>query len=241
MSEEYFTEADWRCHIVVRLAAPTILPGTSTPLPAGAIGKGLAKIDYQANRVGFSIPNATALFLNLSKRHHKLANVTAQAFSSDPKSQSLTDVDIFSYLEDVMASVVFAYSALEAFANEEIPDDFVHTIAKPKYSETYSRSQIERSLSLQTKLGNILPTIHGVPSPKRTKIWQDFISLEELRNNITHMKTVDREHVGYSNQSIWSKLVTEPVPYVLPSAKAMIDHFYASMKLKQHWYEQFPF
>lgn len=240
MSEEYYTEADWRCHIVVRLTTPATLPGSNTPLPAGAIGKGVAEIDYQANRVAFSIPNATALFLNLSKRHYEAALATAQTFSSGPKLQSLTDMDIFSYLEDVMASVVFAYTSLEAFANEAIPDDFVYTIPKSKCSEVYSKSQIERSLSLQTKLGDILPSISGVPSPKGIKVWQDFLSLEELRNNIIHMKTADREHVGYSNQSIWSKLVNEPVPYVLPHAKAMIDHFYASRKLKPHWYEQFP-
>ncbi|MBD2101600.1 hypothetical protein [Leptolyngbya sp. FACHB-261] len=240
MGENDFTEADWRCQIVVRLAAPTILPGSNTLLPIGAIGKGVAEIDYKANRVTFPIPNATALFFNLSKRHYESARVTSQTFSSGPDSHSLPDEDIFSYLEDVMASVVFAYTALEAFANEEIPDDFVHTITKSKCSEVFNKSQIERSLSLQTKLRDILPGITGITSPKGTKVWQDFVALEELRNNIIHMKTMDRQHVGYSNQSIWSKLVSEPVPFVLPSVKAMIDYFYTSRQLKPHWYEHFP-
>ncbi len=239
MSEDYFSEADWRCQMVVRLAAPTTLPGSSTSLPTGAVGKGVAEIDYKCGRVVFPIPNATALFFNLSNRHYKSARVTSQRFSSSPDLQSLTDEDIFSYLEDVMASVVFAYTALEAFANEEIPDDFVHTITKSKCSEVFNKSQIERSLSLQIKLGDILPAITGITSPKGTKVWQDFVALEELRNSIIHMKTMDRQHVGYSNQSIWSKLVSEPVPFVLPSAKAMVDHFYASRQLKPNWYEHF--
>jgi len=238
---EYFTEADWRCHIVVQLAAPATLPGSSTAIPAGAIGKGVAIVDYQTNRVAFSIPSATALFLSLSKRYYESASIIVQTFSSTPKLQSLDDVKVFSYLENIMASIVFAYTALEAFANEEIPDDYVHTIVKSKSSEIYRKSQIERSLSLQTKLSDILPAIHEVPSPKGNKIWQDFLALEELRNNIIHMKTADREHVGYSNHSIWSKLVTDPVPYVLPFAKLMIDYFYTLRKLKPHWYEQFPF
>lgn len=240
MAEEYFTEADWRCQMVVRLAAPTVLPGSNTVLPVGVIGKGVAEIDYKANRVAFSIPNATALFFNLSKKHYESARVISQTFSSGPDLQSPTDEDIFSYLEDVMASVVFAYTALEAFANEEIPDDFVYTISKSKCSEVFDKSQIERSLSLQTKLGDILPAITGIASPKGTKVWQEFVALEELRNNIIHMKTIDRRHVGYSNQSIWSKLVCEPVPFVLPSAKGMVDHFYASRQLRPHWYEHLP-
>jgi hypothetical protein len=241
MSKGYYTEADWRCQIVVRLTAPATLPGSNTSLPVGAIGKGVAKIDYQTNHVAFSIPNSTALFLNLSKQHYESARSAAKTFASGPNLQSLIDTDIFSYLEDIMASVVFAYTALEAFANEEIPDDFLYTIPKPKCSEVYSKSQIERSLNLRVKLGDILPKISGVPSPKGKTVWTDFLFLEELRNDVIHMKTVDREHVGYSNQSIWSKLVKEPVPNVLPSAKAMVDHFYASRELKPHWYRQFPF
>lgn len=241
MAEGYITEADWRCHIVVHLAAQASLPGSNTLLPIGSIGKGIAVIDYKASRIAFPIPNATALFLNLSKRHYESARVTAQTFSSGSDLQSLTDADIFSYLEDVMASVVFAYTALEAFANEEIPDDFVYTIAKSKCNEVFHKGQIERSLNLQTKLGDILPAITGIDSPKGTKVWQEFVSLEEFRNNIIHMKTIDRQHIGYSNQSIWSKLVNEPVPFVLPSAIAMVDYFYASRKLKPHWYEHFAF
>ncbi|MBD1862183.1 MULTISPECIES: hypothetical protein [Trichocoleus] len=240
MEEGHLTKVDWRCHIVVRLTAPATLPGSNTSLPVGAIGKGVAEIDYKANRVAFPIPNATALFLNLSRRHYEAARVAAQTFSSGPDSHFLADEDVFSYLEEIMASVVFAYTALEAFANEEIPDDFVYTIPKSKCSEVYNKVQIERSLSLRTKLGDILPAISGMSSPKGTKVWHDFVALEELRNNIIHMKTVDREHVGYSNQSIWSKLVNEPVPYVLPFAKAIVDYFYASRQFKPHWYEQFP-
>ena len=151
---DHFTQADWRCHIVVRLAAPATLPGSGTVLPVGAVGKGVAEVDYQTNRIAFSIPNATALFLNLSRRYYESASMIAQTFSAGSKLQSLQDVDVFSYLENIMASIAFAYTALEAFANEEIPDDYVYTIVKTRHSEIYNKSQIERALSLQTKLRN---------------------------------------------------------------------------------------
>ena len=140
-----------------------------------------------------------------------------------------------------MASVVFSYTALESFANEEISDDYIHTIEKSRYKEVYDKTQIERNLTLQVKLGDILPVVSGVPSPKGAAAWQNFIALETLRHSIIHMKKSDREHIGYSSQSIWSKLNQHPVPYAIAIAKGIIDHFYGQRDLKPHWYENLPF
>lgn len=239
-SGEYFTEADWRCQIVVRVVDATTVPGLGH-LPSGAVGKGSGIIDYRSGRIAFTLPNATALFLNLSKRHYDEALTVARGFSVAPTLQSLDDEATFAYLENIMASVVFAYTALESFANDEITDDFTYSVDKTKSTEVYDKSQIERFLSLEVKLGDILPAVCGVPSPKGVKIWQDYLALESLRHSVIHMKKVDREHVGYSSQSVWSRLVREPVPHLLPVAKGMIDYFYNPRSAKPHWYENFPF
>lgn len=239
-SGEYFTEADWRCRIVVRVAEATTVPGLGD-LPAGAVAKGMGIIDYQSGQLAFTLPNPTALFLNLSKKHYDEALTVAQDFSVAPTLQKQGDEASFAYLENIMASVVFAYTALESFANEEIPDDFTYSVDKTKSTEVYNKAQIERFLSMEVKLGEILPAVCGVPSPKGVKIWQDYVALESLRHSIVHMKEADREHVGYSSQSVWSRLIKEPVPYAVPVAKGMIDHFYRPRSPKPHWYEHFPF
>ena len=65
-----------------------------------------------------------------------------------------------------MALLVFAYTALESFANDEIPDKFTYSVEETKSTEVYNKSQIERFLSMQVKLGDILPGVCSVPSPK---------------------------------------------------------------------------
>jgi hypothetical protein len=90
-------------------------------------------------------------------------------------------------------------------------------------------------------LGDILPVVFDLPSPKGTKTWENYVALESLRHSIIHMKRVDREHVGYSSQSVWRALIAEPVPYSVATAKAMIDYFYDARGPKPHWYENFPF
>jgi hypothetical protein len=239
-SEEYFTDADWRCQIVVRVAKAADVPGLGH-LPAGAVGKGSGIIDYQSGQIAFTLPNATALFLNLSKRHYDEALALANGFSAAPTLQSLEDGAAFAYLENIMASVVFAYTALESFANDEIPDDYTYSVAKTKSTEVYNKSQIERFLTLEVKLGEILPAVCGVPSPKGIKVWQDYIALESLRHSIIHMKKFDREHVGYSSQSVWSRLIKDPVPYPIPVAVGVIDYFYKPRAVRPHWYENLPF
>jgi hypothetical protein len=42
-------------------------------LPAGVGGKESGIIDYQSSQIAFALPNATAMFLNLSKRHYDAA------------------------------------------------------------------------------------------------------------------------------------------------------------------------
>jgi hypothetical protein len=239
-SDEYNKEADWRCHTVVRVAATTTVPGLGT-LPAGAVGKAVGIVDYQSGRIAFTVPSATALFINLSHRYYDDARKIAQSFSVGPTLQTLDDDISFAYFERIMASVVFAYTALESFANEEIPDEFNHPVEKHKCTEIYSKTQIERFLSLGVKLGDILPVVFDLPSPKGTKTWENYVALESLRHSIIHMKKVDREHVGYSSESVWRALIAEPVPYSVATAKAMIDYFYDSRGPKPHWYENFPF
>jgi hypothetical protein len=239
-SGEFNKEADWRCHTVVRIAACTTVPGLGT-LPAGTIGKAVGIVDYQSVRIGFSIPNATALFLNLSHSHYQAASAISKTFSLAPSLQTLNDDISFSYLENIMASIVFAYTALESFANEEIPDDFTYAIEKSKCTEVYDKTQIERFLTLEVKIGIILPIIFGVSTPKGNKIWENYLALESLRHSIIHMKKLDRDHFGDSSRSVWSKLISTQVPNSAVVSKSIMDHFYVSRSLKPHWYENFPF
>ena len=241
--KEYYTDADWRYQIVVRTSEPSEIFGKDNPMPAGVVGKGVGFVGSSSQPTSFGIPNATALFLNLSKRYYDEAYSIGQKHTSSKDLRYFLDNDneAFSYFENIMASVVFSYTSLESFANEEIPEDFVFSIDRGKCVENYNKIQIEKSLSLVTKLGDILPLVFKIKSPKGTKIWEGFIKLEKLRHSIIHMKVKDREHKGFSSTSVWSQLLKKPIPYAISTVKNMIDYFYKSKTLKPHWYNNFPY
>ena len=123
-----------------------------------------------------------------------------------------------------MASVVFAYTAIESFVNMAIPDNYIHRRTKKdgKCIEEYNKFQIERFFSLSDKL-ELLPqwlTAKGTNSPKGTMLWQRFQKLEELRDRIIHLKSVDLETEKPDRpipDSIWQELVKVPETYNVAS------------------------
>lgn len=89
------------------------------------------------------------------------------------------------------ASIIFAYTTIEAFANLSIPNDYIYECYNNKgIKESYDKKGIERWMSLSLKIKDILPKIYGTPKIQNEKFWNRFLKLEELRNNIIHQKTI---------------------------------------------------
>ena len=76
----------------------------------------------------FPIPNATAVFLKSAKVANDKANKFRLASKIDKTSQKSVTFnsteDAFEYLEFKIQAVVMAFTAIEAFLNETIPDSY---------------------------------------------------------------------------------------------------------------------
>lgn len=99
------------------------------------------------------------------------------------KSSSFCD-----YIEKIQTGIVFSYTAIEAFANISIPDNY-HYIIKNKKGVIYDKFAIERWVSLREKLEFILTEIYKTESIKSDSNWNNFLKLESLKNNIIHQKS----------------------------------------------------
>ena len=55
---------------------------------------------------------------------------------------------------------------------------------KKKVIEIWNKQNIERWICTTEKIGDIIPEIMHIESPKKLKIWSYFKSLEEMRNYI---------------------------------------------------------
>lgn len=237
-------KGDWRLQTTTHLAEVWTSPWSGITSPKGTRITVVSVIQLtKKKQLTIPIPNATAAMLNASSRAFESAyslRVSCEIDKSLKKEMSFfSEVDALDYIERMIEAIVLAYSAIEAFANESIPSDFVY--ARHKNSEVLleasSKESIERYISTDEKLTAVLPEVLGCKSPKGTHCWQNYKQLKDARDRIIHMKTEDRKSSGPQVDTIWKAIVLTPAPHL--SAKAVIDHFVRSMTNKPQWYERF--
>ena len=160
----------------------------------------------KGKEVTYFCPNNVAVLLSISSKSLGKAKELNDKFFHSPslefrvekiegdKKAFLNRVSsiVCDYIEQLQTAVVFAYSALETFANLSIPQGYLyHTKNKSKgITETYDKVAIERWLSLKVKVQHILREIYDTEKVERQKWWGHFSNLERYRNDIIHQKAI---------------------------------------------------
>jgi hypothetical protein len=244
MSIPGIDKGDWRLQTTSHLTEDWNNPWTGVTVAKGTRITVVSVIQLtKKKQITIPIPNATASMLNASARAFDSAKVlrnSAQIDSTLKKEISFSsETDAIDYIERMMESIVLAYSAIEAFANETVPSDFIY--ARHRNSdivlEASNKETIERNTSTDEKLTIILPEIIGCKSPKGGRCWQGYKQLKSSRDRIIHMKTQDRKSSRPEIDTVWKAIVLAPTPHII--AKEIIEHFIKSMSVKPQWYTRF--
>lgn len=226
------SKLDWRYRVSTELAEDAYLDGKL--LKKGTPVSLTTFVKYGKREISFGDPSPQALFLSQSYKAYQLAMAIHPFLIQQwpPSGTSDPSMQVYDYLEQIITAITFAYTALETFANQEIPKNYVYE-EKLKSGLLIPRDKewIERYLNLNVKLSIILPEVLGKPMPKGTTLWNRFKNLEKLRNRIIHLKPSDHQHSTAMNmypKSIWSDLLN-PKPQNYPlTAKNLIAHFRGS-------------
>jgi hypothetical protein len=125
------------------------------------------------------------------------------------------------FIESIQTSIVFSYTALEAFCNLSIPEDYEYKteIRNKGIIEVYDKKAIERWIPLQQKLCKILPEIYQTKKLENQKFWSYYVKLEKYRDDIIHQKSIERTefYKNYFRKDIFD---------VCESGKEIIKFFY---------------
>lgn len=244
MSNPELDKGDWRLQTTTHLAEDWVNPWSGTVSPKGTRITLASVIQLTKKKLlTIPIPNATASMLNASARAFESANSLRVASNIDKSLKKevsfSTEADALDYIERMIESIVLAYSAIEAFANEAIPNDYFY--ARHKSSdlllEASGKKTIERKIPTDEKLTNILTEILGCTSPKGKQCWQHYQKLKSSRDRIIHMKTEDRQSSGPEIDTIWKAIMLTPTPHL--TAKNLIDYFVKNMENKPQWHQRF--
>lgn len=122
------------------------------------------------------------------------------------------------YIEKIQTGIVFSYTAVEAFVNISIPDNY-HYLLKDKKGVIYDKFAIERWVSLRDKLEFILTDIYKTKSIKEDSNWNNFLKLEAIRNNIIHQKSAD-------NSDFFKEYFKSSIYDICESTEGIIRFFY---------------
>lgn len=212
-----------------------------------SLGTGLRTIatgEYLGKRVvNFGLPSGPGLFLHLAhKAFLSVRDVDPQTlFHAHPQGcWPDSQGPLFDYLENCMAHVVFAFTALEAFANEALPDSVTYDVERGGVAKVLAKSEIERQLNLDEKLGKVLPEALGIPSPKGKKVWEKYRGLKKIRDRLVHLKSVDRRASGPDDETIWGTLLKAHGQAWCDHAHAVIGYFEPAIR-DRRWYRLYPF
>lgn len=184
--------------------------------------------------VHFYTPNNVSIFLSSAKKELAKSNsIYKSLFGKINKSKNkrfkLSDKDLprlYNYFESIQVAIVSMYTAIESFANICIPNDFIYEKKNQKgIKESYDKELIERYIPTSEKIDKILPIILECESPKGGKLWQDFKSLELLRNDIIHPKTNKRNKEIKEDSSFLCKLLADGFISQVSSGFSMISYF----------------
>lgn len=237
---------DWRLQLITHLTQDFTSPWTGTVSPAGTRVTLSSVIQMtKKKQLTIPLPNASALLLNSAATAFIAARGIRERSGIDKTHNREvsfgTDGEAFDFIERMIESIVLAFTAIEAFVNEAIPEEYIyaHHNRSDIVLEASNKATIERHISLDIKLTAVLPEVLHCSSPKGTRCWQGYKSLKTTRDRIVHMKTLDRRSSGPEVESVWKAILLSPAPHL--AAKAVIDHFVSHMNDKPAWHKSFPY
>src|SRR3954470_8951289 len=226
--------ADWRIDTAARLAQEYESRPIGTPIYLTSYTKHPAY-----NYLTFFTPSATALALKvategaLEAENSKKTLALTNTLFGTVMGKAVQESDIrklYDIFESCMIAVTFSFQALEVFCNGIIG----RRVSKPlpiKRKNLYvalNPANLERQLSTDEKLAEVLPEVLSVKNPKGTKIWELFKELKDARDSSVHLKSVD----AYSNannldhESLFFHFLNNSVTKYPKNAVAILEYYF---------------
>ena len=224
---------DWRRLLYTTVTAEAFVPWTQQYIVPGSVVTLVKIIKINKNKkLTMQIPSATALFLSMSKKSYIQAKLIRKSSGIDQtikKEVSFSDEsDMFDFLENIISSVIMAFSAIEAFVNEALIDFSENSITSIETPEIRRKTTTE-------KIKILLPNLLGITSPARERCYTDFIELNKNRDRLIHLKKIDRRSGDEKIKTIWDELFKCLPPHEV--AYEMINYFYERIgdEKKPYW------
>jgi len=183
-------------------------------------------------------PDKNASFIAKSVFKTRDGNCKVEVKSAahkEKKYKLMPEESVWKFFAALFSSIIFSYTAIEAFVNQLIPHNFWDPRIESLFKKNPSGTIIVPSkknvmyLSLKDKLFEVIPIVHEKLNAKILNSKKDdFFRLESFRDMLIHLKNSDIQSGEEIKSPLWNRL-TPCYPYkklrFYPSkiAKEIID------------------
>ncbi len=148
----------------------------------------------------FFKPNMVAIYLSVSDKALQNAvhilndflipNIQYEKVDNSYKLNSVVKEDVvFDFIESIVISVSFAYTAVEAFINSLIPSDFIFPYKDNGILKNVDCFYIQRNIPIDIKIKKVIPKALQVNFHANSfKLWRKFTDLKKYRDELIHLK-----------------------------------------------------
>lgn len=234
---------DWRIETVVRVQGDQVI-ASGQIAKNGTLGwKTTVTEDKLYGPVAFPTPNPIALLLDIALMSAMNAKSTRKSILypriSDNGSRAAEVAQasfLYEYFEHCMVTAVFAFQSIELFANHSIWNKAKGplTIQRDGKNKTFTLDQVERRLSTDEKITQVLPQLMKKKIDDKSELWTRYASLKKVRDSIVHLKSGDHYVRGkIDKDSVYYKfLKVDPIEF--PSVCVSLMRYFSS-RGEQRW------
>ncbi|MDP2303309.1 MAG: hypothetical protein Q8N03_12890 [Ignavibacteria bacterium] len=188
-------------------------------------------------------PNIVAIYLSIADKafaeaSHIYNNTIIPNLQYDSSKNIYTlnitnaDDEVLNLFEQIFISLIFSYTAVEAFINSLIPPDFTISKKIKGKDKVYDCDEIQRHLSLEDKIKKVIPNALKIKLELETT-WQSFYILKTHRDSLIHLKKETFKDLKSTQldfiQSLVGDILTKDI---IESARTLINHI--SKKIGNH-------
>jgi hypothetical protein len=163
--------------------------------------------------------NAYVNYISISEQRKRVLDSLNQSNLNEDISKAL-----YAFFGTTNGYVIFLFTAIEAFMNKFLPDNYIYKVVRSNRTELYNRNQIQRYLSFDEKLGKVLTEISGKSFEKAHPLKYVHIkNLKEFRDFIVHTKGDSKSSTPYDY--IYKKALNFKYDETLLAVRDLLNYY----------------
>lgn len=174
-------------------------------------------------------PDPILIYFNLGHSFYREIAESRKELFKVLNSENLTENvrnQLYNYFGFSNGFVIFLFTSLEAFLNKMIPDNYIYSENKSRYTATFNKSQIERELNFDTKLKEVVNKITQKDfSKKHRPTYEHIINLKKFRDNIVHTKTQNNDNSGKTYEYLFKQALNFKYEETLLAVRDFINYY----------------